>query len=246
MASHGSSQANVSSGESPPKVPLKASVFSLFNSVINKGDKGDKGDKDKEKQTITKFPFLQSDSMTAPPLNTNSSRVQFKVVVVKGNFGLGLDLNAYHNSCPNTVGVFVVNVKVLPSNEPNPCLVCDPPLRVGDQIVAVKGQSVLSLPFLSVIEKLKESGQTVELTIERASDVACVDVSSGDKVCSTAAATSISNIVNNDGPSGDKATSDAPNNDNSDRNCYSSSNNDNSSSNENKERNEKNKNNDDE
>jgi hypothetical protein len=110
-------------------------------------------------------PPAAAPSAVPPPLpGTPSSRRHskgiFHTIVLKGAHGIGLDISK--TSDGRTI---VQRFKDMPDNAPNPALACDPPIAVGDLIVAVN--DVACATFMDVVRNIKGSGERVKLTLER-------------------------------------------------------------------------------
>jgi len=82
------------------------------------------------------------------------------VKVVKGKYGVGLDL------CKGADGrAMVQKLKAMPAGVANPCLVCEPCVHAGDVIVSVNGEKCDT--FLDTVQKIKSSEGTIVFALSR-------------------------------------------------------------------------------
>ena len=94
-------------------------------------------------------------------LKEPSDIIQFSTTIVRGEYGLGLDLEKVHA----TGGASVKRVKEMPPGVVNPALASYPPIKVGDIIVGVNGKRCTV--FAEVVKEIRASGASVELMIDR-------------------------------------------------------------------------------
>ena len=107
---------------------------------------------------------VASSNFRSPPqreLREPSNIVQFTTTVVRGDYGLGLDLEKIHA----TGGASVKRIKEMPSGIMNPALAAYPPIKVEDVIVGVNGKRCTI--FAEVVKEIRASEGSIELTIER-------------------------------------------------------------------------------
>ena len=87
--------------------------------------------------------------------------VQFATSIVRGEYGLGLDLEKIHA----TGGASVKRIKEMPPGVVNPALACYPPMKEGDIIIGVNGKRCAA--FAEVVKEIRASAGSIELRIER-------------------------------------------------------------------------------
>jgi cGMP-dependent protein kinase 1 len=109
------------------------------------------------------FGFPSASVAQSSTVNTqNTVKKQLSMTVVKGRFGMGLELGY-----ADGVGTYVQHLKILPDGEPNPSAACDPSVEISDVIISINGKTTVGFAMNQVIEYIKEAGGVVELAVER-------------------------------------------------------------------------------
>ena len=97
--------------------------------------------------------------MTTVPLESRG-KVSLRTTIVKTEHGIGLDLVKTISG-----GVAVQKLKDMPDGSPNPAMMCNPPVLVGDLIVGVNDTACTQ--FLDVVKAIRSSPAKVCLWLER-------------------------------------------------------------------------------
>ena len=162
------------------------SYLSLLKGVIGKTDKQDKAPYPPAPPAISSSNSSNSLMSAISPQKVTpiaTEKIQFKVNVVKGRFGLGLDLQQGITDD----GMIVRAVNAMADDSPHPCLVCHPAIEVDDKIVCVNGRMFDS--FDSSVQCIKDSGQNVEFVIERVKAVGSAFAAENSSVSSSSSST---------------------------------------------------------
>jgi C-terminal processing protease CtpA/Prc len=111
-------------------------------------------------------PKISSVSPTTRLLSTPSSittpkkKYYYRTVIQKGEYGIGLDLGKTEDG-----RVLVQRLKELPPGVINPASRANPPVKAGDFIVSVQGQTGLS--FADTVKVIRSSTGGIDMGLER-------------------------------------------------------------------------------
>jgi hypothetical protein len=142
-------------------IPQPSKIIKLVNSSQSTTVAGNVQAPTARKESLPPQPQIVAKDTTAEetPTTTRPSTVKFATVVVRGEHGLGLDLEKTAEG-----GAAVKRIKDMPGVV-NPAQICYPPIKEGDTIIGVNGKKCHV--FADVVKEIRASGGSIEIGIER-------------------------------------------------------------------------------